>query len=532
MKSSILVLFILFRFSILSQASVYFVSSSGNDMALGDESHPWKTIQKAANTLIAGDTVFIKGGVYKERVLVQNSGTNEQYIVFINYQGEEVIIDGEGIYWWDWNGLFDINGKSYIIINGLLIKNSSYGGIWAENTHHIIIKNNSTYNTVSCGIGIWESDHVTVLENEVELACNDGEQECISIANSFDCEIVKNHVHHNGPGTNGGEGIDIKAGSHDIKVYQNLVHHLNNRIGIYADAWDAHTYDIEIFQNEVHHCDNSGIAVATERGGLIENVSFYNNISYYNKWGGLELGGWTNEEYSGPTPVKHIKFINNTSYKNGAYEDGWGHGIVVNNAFAEDIIIRNNICSQNNSQIGIEDYLSNIIVDHNLIDGINNAPESVFGQDSIIGEALFVDALSFNFHLLNNSPAIDNGSLVDAPIKDFDNYYRPYGEGVDIGAFEYNPASAVSSSYSLLENIQVFPNPFSEGITVTIHDGKIQEYDIRMYNNLGALVKTYKVHTLFSQSFTIETKNLVLGLYIVDIESNNKESTRVKLFKE
>jgi len=214
------------------------------------------------------------------------------------------------------------------------------------------------------------------------------------------------------------------------------------------------------------------------------------------------------------------------------YEDGWGHGIVVNNAFAEDIIIRNNICSQNNSQIGIEDYLSNIIVDHNLIDGINNAPESVFGQDSIIGEALFVDALSFNFHLLNNSPAIDNGSLVDAPIKDFDNYYRPYGEGVDIGAFEYNPASAVSSSYSLLENIQVFPNPFSEGITVTIHDGKIQEYDIRMYNNLGALVKTYKVHTLFSQSFTIETKNLVLGLYIVDIESNNKESTRVKLFKE
>jgi len=72
----------------------------------------------------------------------------------------------------------------------------------------VTAENNFTYNTYSCGIGVWSSRNVTVKDNEVELACNDGEQECISVAGSSYCEISGNDIQDNGPGT---EGIDIGA---------------------------------------------------------------------------------------------------------------------------------------------------------------------------------------------------------------------------------------------------------------------------------------------------------------------------------
>src|SRR4030042_2212460 len=59
---------------------VYYVSPAGNDANLGTESKPWRTIQKAADTLAAGDTVYIKTGVYAEMVEPQNSGSAGHYI--------------------------------------------------------------------------------------------------------------------------------------------------------------------------------------------------------------------------------------------------------------------------------------------------------------------------------------------------------------------------------------------------------------------------------------------------------------------
>ncbi len=247
--------YLLILSSLFVKANTYYVAINGNDTDEGNKLHPWQTIQKAANTLTAGDTVLIKAGTYNERVIVQNSGTLDNYIVFSNYSNDTVIIDGNGISWGSaWNGLFDITNKSYIQIMGFKITNADYGGICIEDADHIIIHGNHTYNTLSSGIGVWGSHNIIVSNNEIELACNDGEQECITIANSNNCNISGNNVHDNGAGTNGGEGIDAKAGSHDINIYQNEVHHLNNRLGIYADAWDMHTYNINIYQNTIHHC--------------------------------------------------------------------------------------------------------------------------------------------------------------------------------------------------------------------------------------------------------------------------------------
>ena len=55
------------------------------------------------------------------------------------------------------------------------------------------------------------------------------------------------------------------------------------------DAWDRHTYNIDIFQNIVHDSRNDGITVASEMGGLLENVKIYNNISYNNSLFGISV---------------------------------------------------------------------------------------------------------------------------------------------------------------------------------------------------------------------------------------------------
>jgi len=67
--------------------SVYYIMPSGNDNSPGTESQPWKTIQKACNTLVPGDTVYVKAGQYNEKITVNVSGTaSGGYIVIRNYE--------------------------------------------------------------------------------------------------------------------------------------------------------------------------------------------------------------------------------------------------------------------------------------------------------------------------------------------------------------------------------------------------------------------------------------------------------------
>ena len=54
-------------------ASSYYVATNGNDANPGTLSQPWRTIQKAANTVSAGDTVYIREGTYNEYVTMKTS---------------------------------------------------------------------------------------------------------------------------------------------------------------------------------------------------------------------------------------------------------------------------------------------------------------------------------------------------------------------------------------------------------------------------------------------------------------------------
>jgi len=71
---------------------VYYVSKQGNDNNEGSGKNPWLTIQKAANSVKPGDTVYVKEGIYEEQVIIDKSGNSKQRITFSNFEDEEVIV--------------------------------------------------------------------------------------------------------------------------------------------------------------------------------------------------------------------------------------------------------------------------------------------------------------------------------------------------------------------------------------------------------------------------------------------------------
>jgi len=62
----------LFPLPVKAAPNIYYVAKNGSDSNPGSESQPWLTIQKAADTMVAGDTVYVKAGTYTEQVTPQN----------------------------------------------------------------------------------------------------------------------------------------------------------------------------------------------------------------------------------------------------------------------------------------------------------------------------------------------------------------------------------------------------------------------------------------------------------------------------
>ncbi|MBF7097344.1 right-handed parallel beta-helix repeat-containing protein [Alkalibacter sp. M17DMB] len=316
-------------------AGAFFVSKSGNDANPGTEAAPWKTIQKAASTLKAGQTVYVKEGTYNERVVLKNSGTSGNYITFTNYPGDKVVIDGSGIDWgYSWGTLFNVNSRHYIKINGFRVVNSRWGGIGSQpdsnGSQYVTVTNCSTYNTKASGIAFYHAGNITIDGNSVEKACTaSGSQEAISISNVATFTIRNNKVFNitNSVQGAGGEAIDAKNGSSNGKIYNNTVHDIA-KIGIYVDAYTKNSSNIEIYGNNVYNC-GLGIAIASEKGGVLKNVNVYSNTLKNNKVA-YTVAGWN---YSYVSPMDNIKFNKNTVS---------GGNIRLNNPDATNVYVTNN----------------------------------------------------------------------------------------------------------------------------------------------------------------------------------------------
>lgn len=442
-------------------SNVYYVennSPSASDDNPGTEASPWKTIQHAANVLLPGDTVYIKAGTYHESITVNNSGDAVNgYITYSAYPGQEqqVIID---------HGSFNLAQASYIKVNGLKIQYASGIAmyIWGPGSN-IVINGNYTYLSGSSGIAVWGllygygSDpalydwkpiaNVIVSSNVIDSAfTNQGYNEQLDIANGVDHFQVFDNILKNGIySQNGGECIDCKEGASNGKIFGNQIFN-NPKYGIYLDAGaaDSEYYklgpglltNIEVYNNLIYSNANHGIGITSEGRGNIDGISVYNNVIYRNGADGILLYHFPNTS----NYCRNVTIINNTVYDNDTKYKNYG-GIQMDHQYAQNVIIRNNIAYANQYGIWNDTTNTSVSIDHNVT-GPNWNDVGKGGGVNLIGtDPKFVNEALFDFHLMSNSPAIDYGSSVGAPLFDYDDNARPNGSSWDSGAYEYYPYS-------------------------------------------------------------------------------------------
>lgn len=78
-------------------SQTYYVAIDGSDSAAGSLAAPFRTIQHAADTARAGDTVLIREGTYRETVRPAHSGTSSRPITIQPYNNEDVTISGADV---------------------------------------------------------------------------------------------------------------------------------------------------------------------------------------------------------------------------------------------------------------------------------------------------------------------------------------------------------------------------------------------------------------------------------------------------
>src|SRR5579864_957622 len=102
--------------------SGWYVSPTGSDSNPGNSiKGAFATIQQAANVARAGDTVFIRGGTYRQTVIPAHSGTAAKPITFRALANQQVIIDGaDPVGGWTSvaNGVFQTSGMTWDLGDG------------------------------------------------------------------------------------------------------------------------------------------------------------------------------------------------------------------------------------------------------------------------------------------------------------------------------------------------------------------------------------------------------------------------------
>jgi hypothetical protein len=386
----------------------FYVDPAGNDSAAGAATSPWRTLQKAANTVRAGDLVIVRAGHYAGLYLT-TSGTATDPITFRGDPG--AIVDTQNPTTPD--GI-NLEGASYVVIENFSVTGLPRAGIRSDLNHNVTIRGNTGDLNGRWGILTGFSDDL-LIENNV-MSRSQAEHG-IYVGNSGDRPVIRrnvvwgnhaNGIHMNGDLSQGGDGIISSA-----VVEANTIH--DNGVG-----------------------GGSGINCDGVQSSIIRNNLLYNNHA-----SGISL-----YQIDGGQPARNNQILHNTIVE--ASDARWA--INIQNASTGNVV-RNNILYNQHSFRGsiaisadsLPGFVSdtNVVMDRFSTDGGDTrvtlaAWRSATGQDlhSVVATPamLFADFAGNDYHLSSTSPARDAGAILANVTED------PAGRAVAARA----PASAPS----------------------------------------------------------------------------------------
>jgi hypothetical protein len=473
-----------------ANTTTVYVASNGDDANAGTLAQPWRTIGHAAAVAGPGTTVYVRGGVYAERVSMSRSGSaTGGEIRFAAYPGETPVLDGSTLTPAanDTSGLFQLTDVSYVTVSGFELRNFSSASASAIPAgisvvgagEHIQLLNNhvhdirTTVNSASgnaFGIAVYGSRapaplrFVRVEGNEVDHLTTGSSESLVLNGNVQFFSVANNVVHDNnniGIDLSGDEGTapdpaydrardGIVSGNrvYNISSYGNPAYGNNYAAdGIYVDGGSR----IIIERNTITAAD-IGMEVTSEHAGkLADYVVVRNNLITQSRTAGISIGGY--DAQRGGT--QHCTFANNTLYHNDSLQTGTGEFAI--QFYVAQNTFDNNIVVANSQGIVLGQGASNanpLGMNGNLYFAGGTAPawlwggktynslaafQQASGNDaaSSVADPQWLDAASADFRLGAGSPAIGRGLPLGEGVSgslDLAGKARLRGAVVDVGA--------------------------------------------------------------------------------------------------
>ncbi|WP_427160685.1 right-handed parallel beta-helix repeat-containing protein [Aliinostoc sp. HNIBRCY26] len=450
----------------------YYVSPTGNNSNPGTATQPWRNINYAVGStspVTAGDTILIQPGTYTGLVTLGKSGNSTSGHITLKANGRVVLRDPDPINGGFREGVIQSANKSYWIIDGFRIENTSWAGISLRDASNMIVQNNHTYQTGASGIIVLPenyynggeleitSSNIKILRNTIEranwrwtsLSSTEGTQEALSIWGVNGFEVAYNTLKEGNR-----EGIDAKVGSRNGSIHDNTVTRqalvsgtANGYRGgpaIYLDGNRAKMFNIDIYNNLVYNNTADAIAIADEVTdiGDVSNIRVYNNVIYGNGIQGVNGGAGIKIDRN----VSNVQVFHNTIAKNV-------QAFIVVDAYSYtsgyqpyQIQLQNNIFADSSYRNGYISNAQNIVLKNNLYtDKFPNFYDNGGGVQSLsslnnikVASAGFINLTGNDFHLSSTSPAINVGSKDGISYIQFDKdgKARIQSISVDIGAYE------------------------------------------------------------------------------------------------
>jgi hypothetical protein len=392
--------------------SGYYVSPSGNDANPGSLAQPWRTIQKAINTVLTGSAIYVRGGIYQEKVSV-----NKADILVSSYPGEVAIIEGNSVL--PGGGdisapLVSISGARSVLQN-FEVRNSTGRCVQLSGANSTAVGNN-VHHCWNVGIYI-AGGSIAVESNKVWRSSENNYTHSggnwsggIAWGAAFSPNIAPNAIiRNNFVYQNSGEGI-LCMYTDGALVEGNTVY----------DNWAMNIY--------IDQC--SSLTIKNNYVYYTADKQFWRNAT--SPKGGITLA---NENYQ-TYPAGHDRIITNNLLVNNGANFGFWLGKLPGSGMVNDVFSNNTLINAYETGIGIDAgvHQNSKVINNIVIQPVGNTAyvtggsvafsnnlwypnNGITGLGDVRKDPKFVDTATGDYHLQSNSPACrtgENGTYIGA----------------------------------------------------------------------------------------------------------------------